>query len=68
MFYRRNNHNMVNGRGSLDPLLGNTSSGKTSAQIISEAKASVYHKKPNNPLVSNFHNAEVKSSIYHEIS
>ena len=52
-FYRRNNHNIVNGGGSGDPLFGKGNSGKTSAQIISEAKASVYHKKPNNPLVSN---------------
>ena len=53
MFYRRNNHNIVNGGGSGDPLFGKGNSGKTSAQIISEAKASVYHKKSNNPLVSN---------------
>ena len=52
-FYKRNYHNMENGISSEDPLFGKGSSAKTSAQIISEAKASVYHKKPSNPMVSN---------------
>lgn len=51
-FYRRNDLNMANGISSGDPLFGKGSSTKTSAQIISEAKASVYHKRPNNPMVS----------------
>ena len=54
IFYKRNNHNDDNGRASGDPLFGKGNSCKTSAQIISEAKASVYHKRPNNPLVSMF--------------
>ena len=55
IFYRRNDHSDDNGRASADPLFGKGNSGKTSAQIISEAKASVYHKKPSSPLVSIFY-------------
>ena len=41
-FYRRNDLNMANGISSVDPLFGKGSSTKSSAQIISEAKASVF--------------------------
>jgi hypothetical protein len=50
VFYKKNNHSDDNGRASGDPLFGKG----TSSQIISEAKASVYRKQANNPLVSIF--------------
>ena len=59
VFFRRNNHNHSNGSNSGDSLFGKGSSGKTSAEIISEAKASVYHKQPCHPLVSTFDFKEI---------
>ena len=55
IFYQRgNNHLQGNGRNAEDPLFRQDVNNKTSAQIISEAKASVYHKNPSNQMVRYF--------------
>ena len=70
IFYQRgNNHLHTNGRNSEDPLFRQDINNKTSAQIISEAKASVYHKDPSNQTVRYFNiyllYKNVKSIPYH---
>lgn len=52
--HRKNVISEINGRNSGDPLFGKVSNGKTSAQIISEAKASVYQKKTSDSRVIYF--------------
>ena len=55
IFYQRGNNPLhTNGRNSEDPLFRQDINNKTSAQIISEAKASVYHKNPSNQTVRYF--------------
>ena len=53
-FYRKPQHSGATGNISGDPLFGKGESGKTSAQIISEAKASIIHKKSSVAMVVNF--------------
>ena len=70
IFYQRgNNHLQGNGRNAEDPLFRQDVNNKTSAQIISEAKASVYHKNPSNQMVRYFNiylsYKNVKSASYH---
>ena len=51
--YRKSITSEINGKLSADPLFGSRSNGKTPAQIISEAKASVQKKTTSEHGVNN---------------